>query len=84
MGHGGRTMQRLEMVAAKARNYTPVVDEIDLWVAQIECLCSVYFQLYYLKLPHCHLAVVVSQPAHLLEPYWSFSAEIRSSTSYVN
>jgi hypothetical protein len=34
------------MVAAKADNYTPVDDEFDLAVAQIECLCSVYFQHY--------------------------------------
>ena len=84
MGQGGRTGERLEMVAAKAGNYTPGEDEFDLWVAQIECLCSVYFQHYYMMLPHCHLGVVVSQTAHRVEPYWLSSAEIRSSTSYVN
>ena len=47
MGHGGRTGERLEMVAAKAGNYTLVVEEIDFWVARIECLCLVYFQ-------HCY------------------------------
>jgi hypothetical protein len=47
MGHGSRTGERLEMVAAKAGNYTPVVEEIDLWVARIEYLCLVYFQHYY-------------------------------------
>jgi len=34
MGHGGRTGERLEMVAAKADNFTlVVVDEIDSWVS---------------------------------------------------
>jgi len=72
------------MVPAKAGNYTPVVDEIDSGVAQIECLCSVYFQHYYLLLPHCPLGVVVSQTGHPLEPDWLSSVEICSSTSYVN
>jgi len=39
MGQGGRTGEQLEIIAAKAGNDTPAVDEIDLWVAQIECLC---------------------------------------------
>jgi len=42
---GGRTGERLEMVAANAGNYTlvvvVVVDDIDLQVTRIECLCSV-------------------------------------------
>jgi hypothetical protein len=72
MESGGRTGEHLEMVAAKVGNYilVVVVDEIDLQVARIECFCLVYFQHYYLMLPHCHLGVVVSQTAHLLEPYW--------------
>jgi hypothetical protein len=84
MGQGGKTGERLEMEAAKAGNYTPVVEEIDSWVARIECLCSVYFQHGYLMLPHCHLGVVVSQTGHPVEPYWLSSVEIHSSTSYVN
>jgi hypothetical protein len=47
MGQGSRTRERLEMVAAKTGNYTPVVKVIDLWVASIEYLCLVYFQHYY-------------------------------------
>jgi hypothetical protein len=82
MGHGGRTAERVEMEAAKAGNYTPVVEEIDLWVARIDCLCSVYFP--HLMLPHCHLGIVVSQTGHLVESYWLSLAEMRSSTSYVN
>ena len=70
------------MVVAKTGNYTPVEDEFDFWVARIECLCSVYFQHYYLMLPRCHLGVFNSQTAHRLEPYWLPSAEIRSSTLY--
>ena len=76
MEPGGKNGERLEMVAAKAFNYTlvvvvvvVVVDEIDSRVVQIECLCLVYFQHYYLMLPHGHLGIVVSQPAHKLEPY---------------
>ena len=67
------------MEAAKAGNYTLVlvVDKIELWIARIERRCSVYFQHHYLMLPHCHLGVVVSQTAHLLEPYWLSSVEIR-------
>jgi len=84
MGHGGRTGEHLEMVAAKAGNYTLVVEEIDLWVARIECLCSVYIQHHHLMLPHSHLGVVVSQTGHPVEPYWLSSVEIRSFTSYVN
>ena len=85
MGHGGRTGERLEMEAAKAGNYSPVVEEIDSWVARIECLCLVYFRRYYLMLPHRHLGVVVvSQTGHPVEPYWLSSVEIHSSTSYVN
>ena len=79
------------MVAAKAGNYTlvlvvvvAVVDEIDSRIARIECLCSVYFQHDYLTLPHCPRGVVVSQTAHWLEPDGLSSAEIHSSTSYVN
>jgi len=72
------------MVAAKAGNYTVMEDEFDFWVAQIECLCSVYFQHYYLMLPHCHLGVVVSQSAHQLEPYWLSLVEISLWTTYVN
>jgi len=80
MGPGGRTGERLEMVAAKAGSYTRVVvvDESDSWVVRIECLCSILFQHYHLMLAHCHLGVVVSQTAHLLEPYSLASAEIRS------
>jgi hypothetical protein len=57
-------------VAAKVGNYTlmVVVDEIDLRVARIESLYSVYFQHYYLMLQHCHLGVIVSQTGHSLEP----------------
>jgi len=67
MEPGGRTRERLEMVPAKPGNYTlVVVDEIDSQIARIECLCSVYFQHYYLMLPHCHLRVVLSQTAHWL------------------
>jgi len=51
MGEGGKTGECLDMVAAKAGNYTLVVDEINLGVAQIACLCSVYFQHYCLMLP---------------------------------
>jgi len=71
----------------KAGNYTlvvAVVDEVDSRVARIGCPCSVYFQHYYMMLPHCHLGVVVSQTAHLLKPYWLSPAQIHSSTSDVN
>jgi hypothetical protein len=84
MGKGGRTGERLQKVPVKVGNYTLVVNEFDLWVAQIECLCLVYFQYYYLMLPHCSLGFVVSQTAHLFKPYWSSSVEICSSTLYVN
>jgi len=88
MEPGGRTGERLEMVAAKAGNYTlvlvVVVDEIDSRIARIECLSLVYFQHDSLTLPHCLLGIVVSQTAHWLEPYWLSSAEIHLSTSYVN
>ena len=78
MEPGGRTGENLEMVAAKAGNYTVVVvDEIDSLVARIECLGSVYSQHYYPILPHCHLGVVVSQIAHLLSQYWLSSPGIR-------
>jgi hypothetical protein len=84
MGPGAKTGELLEMEAAKVGNYTPGEDEFDLWVARIECLCSVYSQHYYMMLPHCHQGVVMSQTAHRVEPYWLSSAEIRSSTLYVN
>jgi len=84
MGQGGETGERREMVAAKAVNYSPGEDEFDLWVARIECLRSVYFQHYHMMLPHCHQGGVVSQTAHRVEPYWLSSAEIGSSTLYVN
>jgi len=74
----------MEMLAAKVGNYTMAEDGFDLSVARIECLGSVYFQHYYLMLPHCHLGVVVSQTAHQLEPSWLSSPDIRASTSYVN
>jgi len=80
MGKGGRTGERLEKMSAKADNYTPVVNEFDMWVAQIECLCLLYFQHYYLMLPHCSLGFVVSQTAHLFKPHWSSSVEISLST----
>jgi len=84
MGQGGRTAGCLEMVTARVDNYTPLVGEIHSGVAPNECLCSVYFQHYYLMLPHCPLGVVVSQTARLLSPYWSSLVVIRSSTFYVN
>jgi hypothetical protein len=84
MGQGGRTGERFEMVAAKVGNYTPGVEEIDLWVARIECLCSVYFQVYYRMRSHCHLGVVESQTGHLVELYWWSSVEICWLTLYVN
>jgi hypothetical protein len=93
MGQGGRTGERLEMVPAKAGNYilvvvvvvvVVVVDEIDSQVVRIECLCLVYFQHYYLMLPHCPLGIVVSPAANPLEPYWLSSGGIRSSTCDVN
>ena len=74
----------LEKMAAKVGDYSPVADELDAWVPRIECLCSVYFQHYFLMLPHCHPGVVVSQTAHQSGPYWLSLADIRSSTSYVN
>jgi len=91
MEPGDKTREHLEMVAAKAGNYTlvgvvvvvVVVDAIDSWVARIDCLCSVFFHHSYLILPQCHLGVVVSQTAHWLEPYWLSSAEIHLPTSYV-
>jgi hypothetical protein len=70
MEPGGRSGERLEMVAAKAGNYTLVVvvvvvmDEIDSRIARNVCLCYVYLQHDYLMLPHCLLGVVVSQTAH--------------------
>jgi len=89
MEPGGRTAERLEMVAAKAGNDTlvvvvVVVEEIVLQIARIECLCLVYFHHHHLMLPHCHLGVVVSKRAHMLESCWLSLAEIHSSTSYVN
>jgi len=83
MGHVGRTGECLEMLPAKARNHSQGEDEINLCVPQIECLCAVYFQHYYLMLPHCHLGIVVSERGYLLEPDWLSSVEIRSLTSYV-
>ena len=70
MEPGGRTGERLEMVAAKVGNsaLVSVVDELDSLVARIECLCSVYFHPYYVILLHCHLGVVVSQTAHWFKP----------------
>jgi hypothetical protein len=41
MGHGGRTGECLGIVAAREGNYTPVEDEIDLFVAPIDRPCSV-------------------------------------------
>jgi hypothetical protein len=84
MGQGGKSGKRLEMVAAKVGNYTPVDDEFDLAVARIECLCLVYFQHYCQMLPHWLLGNVVSQTGHPVEPYWSASVEIHVSTSDVN
>jgi len=85
METGGRTRERLEMVAPKVDNYTMViVDEVDSPVAQIDWLCLVYFQHYHLMLPQFHLGVVVSPTAHPLEPHWLPSAENQSSTSDVN
>jgi hypothetical protein len=84
MGQGGRTGEHLEMVAAKAGNYTPVVQQIDVWVARIECLSSVYFQQYYLILPISPLGIVVSQTGHPVALYWFSSVEILSSKLYGN
>jgi hypothetical protein len=84
MEPSGRSGECLERVAAKAGNYTlVVVDEIELRIARIECLCSLYFQHHYLTLVHCHLGVVVSQTAHWLQLYWLSSAEILLSKLYV-
>jgi len=54
VNRGGRTGERLEMVAAKAGNYSLVVgmDEINSQVVLIECICCLYFQHYHLILPH--------------------------------
>jgi hypothetical protein len=38
MGQGGRTGERVEMVAARAGKYALVEDKYDWWVAQIMCL----------------------------------------------
>ena len=84
IGQGGRTGQRLEMVVAKAGNYTLVVDNSDSFVAQIECLCSLYCQYYCVMLTNCPLGIIVSETAHLLEPYWLSLVQICSLRSYVN
>jgi len=84
MGQAGRTGKRLEMEAAKAVYYTVVVDDIDLLVACIECVCSVYFQHNDPMLPHCHLGIVVCQTAHPMVPYWLSSVEIHSLTLFMN
>jgi hypothetical protein len=72
------------MEAANTDNYTLVVDLIDLWVAPIECLGSVYFRHNYLMLLHCDLGIVVSQIGHPVEPYWLSLVEIGELTSYEN
>jgi hypothetical protein len=72
------------MVAVRAGNYTTVEDQFDLWVARIQCLCSVYFQHHYLMLANCDQGVVMSQPARPLERYWLSLAVFRSFTLYVN
>jgi hypothetical protein len=87
MGQGVSTGERLEMVPAKAGNYTllvVVVDDIHLWVTRIEFLCLVYFPHHYLMLPQCPQGVVRMQTTNPLEPYWLSSVEILSSTFYVN
>jgi hypothetical protein len=84
MGQGGKPGKRLEMEAVMVGNYTPGEDEFDSEVARIECLCSVYFHHCCQILPHGLLGVVVSQTAHLMEPYWLSLVVIHSSTSYVN
>jgi len=84
MEQGGKTAERLEMVAAKAGSYTPVEVEFESADARIECLCSVYFQHYCQLLSHCLLGIVVSQTGRPVEPYWLSWVEIRSSTLYVN
>jgi len=69
------------MEAAKACNYTPVVEEIESWDARINFHCSVCFEHYYLMFPHCHLGVVdLSQTGNLVEPYWLSPVEIHWST----
>jgi ABC-type proline/glycine betaine transport system permease subunit len=79
------------MVPVKSGNYTllvvvvvVLVEEIDWWVTQIECLCLVYFPHYKLMLPHYPLGVVMSQTADLMEPDRWGSVEICLMTSYVN
>jgi hypothetical protein len=84
MGHGGRTGERVEMLAARVGNYTPVEDEFDMWITQIECLSSEYFQHDYLILPPCPLRIVVSNTCNSVELGWLSSAEIHSSTLYMN
>jgi hypothetical protein len=64
MGQGGSTGERLAMEAAKPGNDIPVVDEIDLCIARMECLCLLYFQPHYLMLPHCSLGGVVCHAVH--------------------
>jgi hypothetical protein len=72
------------MVAVRAGNYTIVEDQFDLWVARIECHCSVYFQHYYPMLANCDQGVVMCQTARPMEPYWLSLAVFRSFTLYVN
>jgi hypothetical protein len=76
MGLGGRNWERLEMAAVKAGNSTLVVAEVESGVARIDFLCFLYFQHYYLMLPHCHLGIVVHQSSHPVEPYWLWSVEM--------
>jgi hypothetical protein len=84
LGQGGTTRERLEIVAAKSGNNSLVGKEINLWVTRIQCLCSVYFQHYYLMLPHCRFDIVVSQRDQLVEPYRLSSVGTSSLTLYVN
>jgi hypothetical protein len=72
------------MEASKEGNYTPVVEELDSWVARNEYLCLVYIPHGYLMLPHCHLGVAVNETGHPMEPYWLSSVEIHLWTSYEN
>jgi hypothetical protein len=58
------------MLPVNVGNYTPVVNVYDCVVMRTECICLVYFQHYYLPLPHSCLGVVGSQTPNLKEPYW--------------
>jgi len=84
MDHGDETEEQLKITAVNQINYTPVAENIDWCVSQVDCHCQWLFLNYLPMNPNCHLSVVPGEVDNPVGACLLSSVNIYSSTCCVN